>query len=80
MGRTEAGLMLWPTVTAKPAGEVLLGAVVSSGVEPVRGDFETEGPWAGEVLMGAGTVAEMAREEDDEDTGGEPLATRKALN
>ena len=78
VGRIEAGLMLWPTVAATPAGEAMLEAVVRGGVAQVTGDFETKGLWAGEVPMG--TVTDMVGEEEDVDTGGEPLDTRKALN
>jgi len=72
-------------VTAKPpAGEVLLGVVVSGGVVvTARGDSETAGPQVGEGTTGAVTVpeAEVGGEEDtDEDAAGEPLDTRKALN
>ena len=78
VGRIEAGLMLWPTVAATLAGEVMLEVVVRSGVAKVTGDFETKGLWPGEVPMG--TVTDMVGEEGAVDTGGEPLDTRKALN
>lgn len=45
---------LWPSVTAKPpAGNMLLGTVVSVGV--AAEDFETTRPWDGDVTW-AGEV------------------------
>ena len=58
----------------------MLDAVVRSGVAQVTGDIETKGLRSAEAPMGAGTVTDMVGEEEDVDTGGEPLDTRKALN